>query len=68
MKMFVAIDGEADNNGNYIVMCDSTGRTLYRPQGICSFDALNFILTVPGKPDVVNTYRSQCISPSPVWF
>ena len=53
MKMFVAIDGEADNNGNYIVMCDSTGRTLYRPQGICSFDALNFILTVPGKPDVV---------------
>jgi DNA polymerase type B, organellar and viral len=50
---FVAIDGEADSDGNYIVMCDSEGRVLYNPQGISSSEALEFLLALPRSCEVV---------------
>lgn len=53
MTDFIAIDGEADDDGNYIILCDSTGRTLYDPNGIRSADALDFLLTLPARHEIV---------------
>ncbi len=53
MAKFIAIDGEADKQGRYIIMCDSTGRTLYDPNGISTTDALNFIISIPKGYEVV---------------
>lgn len=53
MARFVAVDGEADNKGRYIIMCDSLGRTLYNPDGIGTTDALNFLLGIPKGYEVV---------------
>lgn len=50
---FIAIDGEADNQGRYIVLCDSQGRVLYNPEGISTSEALTFILSLPSKHEVV---------------
>lgn len=53
MARFVAVDGEADKHGRYIIMCDSLGRTLYNPDGIGTTDALNFLLGIPKGFEVV---------------
>jgi hypothetical protein len=44
---FVAIDGEADQDGNYILLCDSLGRTVFNPTGVTTKQALEFILEEP---------------------
>lgn len=53
MTRFIAIDGEADNQGRYIIMCDSTGRTLYNPNGITTGEAFGFLLTLARKHEIV---------------
>lgn len=53
MAKFIAIDGEADNKGNYIVMCDSEGRVLYNPNGITSAEAFGFLLSLPKRHEIV---------------
>jgi hypothetical protein len=53
MARFVAVDGEADNRGRYIIMCDSLGRVLHDPEGIGTQDALDFILAIPKGFEVV---------------
>lgn len=53
MASFIAVDGEADNKGRYIVMCDSLGRVLYKPDGINTQDALDFLLAIPKGFEVV---------------
>ncbi len=53
MTKFIAIDGEADNKGNYIVMCDSEGRVLHNPTGITSTEALQFVLSLPRQCEIV---------------
>lgn len=53
MTKFVAIDGEADNKGNYIIMCDSEGRVLHNPAGITTTEALHFILALPKRTELV---------------
>lgn len=46
---FVAVDGEADAQGNYILLCDSTGRVLHNPAGIDSKQAFDFLLPLRAK-------------------
>ena len=53
MVKFVAIDGEADAQGRYIVMCDSEGRVLYNPDGISTVEAFEFLLALPQKCEIV---------------
>lgn len=53
MAKFIAIDGEADSDGNYIIMCDSEGRVLHNPTGITSSEALNFLLALPKRYEIV---------------
>lgn len=53
MTEFIAIDGEADDRGNYILLCDSTGRTLHRPDGISTVEALSWLLALPAKHELV---------------
>lgn len=53
MTTFVAIDGEADKDGNYIILCDSLGRTLINLNGIATVEALDFILRAPKKTEIV---------------
>jgi hypothetical protein len=48
---FIAIDGEADDQGRYIVMCDSLGRELINPEGVTTKQALEWLLDLaPGGP------------------
>lgn len=56
---FIAIDGEGINVGtapnggtiqHYVMMCASTGESLYKPEGIKSLDALNWLC------DLAETY------------
>lgn len=53
MTRFIAIDGEADSDGRYIVLCDSQGRVLYNPNGITTAEALDFLLCLPRKHEIV---------------
>jgi hypothetical protein len=53
MTSFIAIDGEADNKGNYIILCDSLGRVLYNPKGITTQEAFGFLLCLPRKHEIV---------------
>lgn len=53
MAKFIAIDGEADNKGHYIVMCDSEGRVLHNPNGITSAEAFAFLLSLPKRHEIV---------------
>lgn len=53
MTTFVAIDGEADNKGRYIIMCDSNGRVLYNPDGITTTQAFHFVLSLPKQHELV---------------
>lgn len=53
MTKFVAIDGEADNKGRYVILCDSEGRVLYNPEGITTIEALHFLLSLPRKCELV---------------
>lgn len=53
MTRFIAVDGEADDDGNYVLLCDSTGRVLYRPGGISTLEAFGFLLQLPRKHELV---------------
>lgn len=53
MPRFVAVDGEADKQGRYIILCDSTGRTLYNPSGITTVEAFEFLLDLNQRGTVV---------------
>lgn len=53
MTRFIAIDGEADNKGRYIILCDSEGRVLHNPDGITTAEALHFLLSLPRKAEIV---------------
>lgn len=53
MARFIAIDGEADHDGNYILMGDSIGRTLHNPSGITTSQALQFLLQLPRGHEIV---------------
>lgn len=44
MTEFVAIDGEADDQGRYVLLCSSTGQVLHDPAGITTKAALDFVL------------------------
>lgn len=48
MTSFIAVDGEADSQGRYIIMCDSTGRKLVNLDGITSRQALDWLLELAG--------------------
>lgn len=50
---FIAIDGEADSDGRYFLMCDSEGRVLINPEGITSLEAFEFLLSLPRRVVVV---------------
>lgn len=56
MPDFIAIDGEADNRGRYIVLCDSQGRVLYNPDGITTSEALQFLLSLPTRGHEIVCY------------
>lgn len=53
MPDFVAVDGEADEQGRYILLCDSTGRSLHRPDGIRTREAFEWLLRLGGKRVIV---------------
>lgn len=48
MTTFIAIDGEADDRGRYVLMCDSTGRVLHNPEGITSTQAFEWLVQLAG--------------------
>jgi DNA polymerase type B, organellar and viral len=45
---FIAVDGEADDQGRYIILCDSTGRALVNPDGIGTRQALEWLVQLGG--------------------
>lgn len=53
MTTFIAVDGEADAQGNYILLCDSTGRTYHNPRGISTREALQFLLELPRRTEIM---------------
>lgn len=53
MPDFIAVDGEADYNGTYLLLRDSTGRELYRPEGISTHEAFEWLLRLQGHNRVV---------------
>jgi hypothetical protein len=55
-RPIVAVDGEGTTIGNkhyYILLADSTGRTLIDQNGIKTEAALDWLLEIPGKPVIV---------------
>jgi DNA polymerase type B, organellar and viral len=49
---FLAVDGEALDN-KYALMCDSQGRSIYKPNGLSTIQCFNWLLELPKKTVVV---------------